>query len=118
MVETEYGKSGTALLWTVSGTRPGYMAIGSGSGTVSVNNSGLFYDLNLRQAFSQIDISVPKNVTFQGDWGASTLSGLNATEFGITTGSSGLGLWTRDQVSTITFDGTVELQIQITQKTF
>ncbi len=112
------GKSGLALLLSLSGVRPQYMAIGSGSGAFNSSQTGLVYDLNNRMAFTNTDISVVKDVTFTGDWGATTMSGLPLREFAVTTGSSGGTIWSRDAFPAVTFDGSNELQIQVTFRVY
>ena len=110
---TNYGKSGLALLLSVSGSRPAYLAIGSGSGVVSANNSELIYETS-RQVFSTIDVGTQKEITYTADWGASAISGTVLREFGVFSPSSGGTPWNREGFTGVTFDGTNELQIQIT----
>lgn len=115
MVATNDGKSGLALLMSPSGNRPDSISIGSGSGVVSVSNTNLISE-RFNSAFTTVDISVQKEVTFTSDFSASSISGLLLREFGVK--KSGGNVWNREGFSPITFDGSNELQIQVTFQVF
>lgn len=104
-----------ALAWAGSFTVPNGISIGSGSGAVSVNNSGLVAETRF-QAYTSRDISTIKEVTYTADFGANIMSGLSLREFGVKT--SGGTLFNREGFSAVTFDGTTELQIQVTFQHF
>lgn len=112
---TNNGKSGLALLLTVSGVRPDVIAIGSGSGAVAVTNTDLIAE-RFVSAFTTIDISTFKQVTFTSDFSASSISGLNLREFGVK--KSGGNVWNREGFDAIAFDGSNELQIQCTYEVY
>lgn len=115
MVATDSGKSGLALLLTVSGTRPDVCAIGSGSGAVLVTNTDLIAQTD-QSAFTTTDISTVKEVAFTIDFNSVDISGTLLTEFGIKV--SGGDVWNREGFASVEFDGTNELQIQITYEVF
>jgi len=118
---SNYGKSGAALLMVGSATIPQYCAIGSGSGAAVATLGSLVAEvLSARKIWSSRDISTANQVAFQFDYGASEISGVTLTEFGIG-GSIAKGtndLWNREAMGSVAFDGTSELQIQINYKTF
>lgn len=115
---TAYGKSGTALLWTPSGAPPAWMALGSGSGTFLITNGSLVSEIGTRITLGSADISASQEVTWTLNYGATTLSGLQFREFGAFIGSSGTGMYNREAFPAVTFDGSNELQIQLTYQTF
>ncbi len=116
---TDIGKSGLALLLGPSGTRPVSVALGSGSGAVSVSDVKLVNE-NLRQNFNSTNISVAKEILFITDFTATAMSGLDMREFGVfsfsadNTGSN----WNREGFTAITFDGTNELALEISFQIF
>ena len=55
-----------------------------------------------------------KNVTWTFDWNSIQMSGLTLSEFGMFSTSSGGNIWDRHTLGSIAFDGTIELQIQMT----
>lgn len=115
MVFLDIGRSGLMLAWAGSFTPPDVITIGTGSGVVSVNNSGLVTPA-LSVAFTSRDISTQKEVTFVSDFGATTLSGLSVKEFGVQ--KSGATLFNREGFGAVVFDGTSELQISVTFENF
>ena len=117
---TDYGK--TQLTYAIVGSLtqfPQYAALGSGSGAFVSTQSGLVAQVGSRVIWSTRDISTIQQVSYQFDFGASSMSGLTLREFGIgtTLGTSG-NLWERESLSEVTFDGTQELQLQITWEIF
>jgi len=84
MVATTYGASGLALLLTGSGTRPQYIAIGTGSMAVNINRSGLAFEVS-RKICTAISGATAQEVEFTADWGSIELNGLRITEFGLFT---------------------------------
>jgi len=121
MTVSEFGRSGLALLMTPSGTIPRFCAIGSGSGANVASLGSLIAEvLAQRVDFSTRDISVSKNVTWVYDFNSVTMSGIFFREFGmgqtITKGAN--NLWMRDGFLAIEFDGTNELQIELTFEVF
>lgn len=115
MVMTNVGKSGTALLWTVSGTRPDFISIGTGSAAVLVTDTDLVTEAT-GAAFTSTTLTTAQQVTWIADYSAGTMSGIELTEFGVKI--SGLNVWNREGFAAISFDGSNELQIQVTFQTF
>jgi len=112
---TNYGLSGLALTGlTGSGTPPRWMTIGSGSGTFVVTQSGLINEYtNQRKIYTARDVTTQKQVTWTFDWNSVQMSGLTFSEFGMFSNSSGGNIWDRHTLGSVTFDGTTELQIQL-----
>jgi hypothetical protein len=116
----DYAKAQTALAWVGSLTEfPQYAALGSGSGAYVSTQSGLIAQVGSRVIWSTRDISTTQQVAFQFDFSAITMSGLTLREFGVgtTLGTSG-NLWERESLNDVSFDGTQELQLQITWEIF
>ena len=114
---TNAGKSGLALLLGPSGTRPGTIAIGDGSGAVAITNTDLINETD-RTVFSSTDIATSTEITYVADFNSLDMSGTTLTEFGVfISGTAGVGeCWSREGFAGIEFDGTNELQIQISYK--
>jgi hypothetical protein len=116
----DYAKAQTALAWVGSLTAfPQYAGIGNGSGTFLTTQSGLIAQVGSRVLWTTRDTSVVNAVSFQFDFSASSMSGITMREFGIgtTLGSSG-NCWNRETLNDVTYDGTQELQLQITYNTY
>jgi len=113
------GKSGTAALLAAGTSYPRYCDIGSGSGSFNISDTAL--QAYVRQAdYSSRDASTARQVSWVYDYNSVIMSGTLMTEFGIT-GTSGAGAgepWNREAFSAITFDGTNELQIQVTYQIY
>lgn len=119
MVMCDTGRSGLALLMSVSGTRPQYLAIGSGSGAVAITNTVLIKEPSgLRQVFDTTNIATQKQVKFTTTWDSVTMSGMGLKEFGVFSLASGGKCWNREGFANIAFDGTNELQIEVTFEVF
>ena len=118
MVLTNYGRQ--ALTWAigsdVTNNYISYCAIGSGSGTALVSNTTLVHEADREALTGTPDFSVNRQVSFQFDFNASSISGIDMSEFGLLASGVALtgSLWQREAFSAITFDGTNELQIQST----
>jgi len=82
LTTTTYGASGLALLMVGSGTRPQYIAIGTGSGTATPYRSGLIFEVD-RKLCSAISGASSQEVEFTADWGSVELNGIRLTEFGL-----------------------------------
>lgn len=119
MVVTDYGKSGTALLFVAgSANPPAYFAIGTGSSTKTVSTSGLVTESGTRKAFTSIDLSAQKNVGFIGDYNSVEMSGVTLTEFAVFSDLTGGNAWSVEGINGIIFDGTNELQLEVTYEYF
>ena len=113
MVLTNTGKSGAALLLgSIATPAPRYIAIGSGSGTASIGNTALVAEVD-RVIVSSTDTSTAREVTWTADFNSVTMSGRTLTEFGIFSPASAGTCWNREAFGSIIFDGTSELQIQL-----
>lgn len=108
---TNSGMSGTALL--IHNYGPSYVGIGSGSGAVTVNRSGLIYETD-RNPITGSDASTVKQAGITADFGSVEMSGTIVSEFGAFTNVSGGQAWVVEGFAGITFDGSNELQTQIT----
>lgn len=109
---TNSGKSGLALLLTVSGVRPNAISIGTGSAAVAVTRTGLITETKA-VAFTSTDISVAQNVLYTADQNAIQMSGISLKEFGVKVSGSANAVWNIEGFPAVTFDGTSELQIQV-----
>jgi hypothetical protein len=117
MVVTNYGKEMVAYRIGSNTTLPGYMAVGSGSGTVAITNIELVneWDKNATSA----SFPVTQESVFTADWSAQEASGLVLQEFGLyhaETAETG-SLWDREFVVSTTFTGTRDLQIELILQT-
>ena len=115
MGATTVGASGLALAFVGSMEIPNYTAIGSGSGAVAISRTDLIAQTG-SQTFSAIDISTPRFVSWTSDFGATQMSGTNLTEFGLK--SSDGTLFVREGFGSVVFDGTNELQIELTLEVY
>lgn len=114
---TTIGRESMAFLIANSGTGPTYMAIGTGSSTELISQSGLLTETD-RNAFTSTTTSTSSQVTWTGDWSSTEISGTNLNEFGAFNDSnvdSG-NIFHRTVVGSISFVGDRELQIQSTIK--
>jgi hypothetical protein len=125
MVFTQSGRSGLALLLaaTTSGesTFPEWVEVGTGSAAVLVTDRALVTPSGNRIRFTSRDSSIEREVTWTFDYSSVAISGTtNITEFGLfPSGPTATGsLWVREGFNGINFDGTAELQIQITAQIF
>ena len=116
MVLTNYARQ--ALTWAIGSNITNnfvsYCTLGSGSGTALVSDTILVGEAMRGQLTGSPDFTVNREVGFQFDFGATTLSGLSMTEFGLqASGAFQTGsLWQREAFGSIAFDGTNELQLQ------
>lgn len=115
MVFLDIGRSGLSLAWAGSMTLPDVISAGSGSGAISVNTTGL-RNVFHSQGFTTRDIGTAKQVTFTSDFGATMLSGNTVQQIGLEV--SGADTLSADGIPSITFDGSSELQVQITIELF
>jgi len=115
---TNYGLSGVAITgWTGSGTPPQWLGIGSGSGTELATCSGLYSEYSAQRVkYTARDPATQKQVGWTYDKGATSMSGLTLTNFGMFSSSSGGNIWDIHTLGSVVFDGTVELQFGITGK--
>ena len=109
------GKSSTAFLWTGSYQIPNGIEIGSGSGAKIAGTSGLVAPL-LFSAFTSTDTSTSRYVTFSSDFSSVSMSGITLREFGVK--ASGGTMWSAEGFPPVTFDGSIELQVQVTWECF
>ncbi len=116
IVATTSGKSGTALYFTGASTQyPDQGVLGTGSSTVSIGNTDLQAESH-REDFADTDNSVQREILYTTDFNSITLSGAaGITELGIKASGTGAAdtLFNREYFSSVTVDGTVEIQTQI-----
>jgi len=117
MVATTLGKSGTARLWSADGTRPTICVIGSGSGAVAITNIKLIHQVG-SSTFTTTDLAVQKEVVFTTDFSSVFMSGINLREFGLSITGSPQQTWNREGFAAVNFDGSNELQVQVTYQIF
>lgn len=121
MVYTTAGKSGAALLLAGATTLiPAFCALGSGSGAVAIGNTALISESGVRTGSTSQDISTVQQVGYIFDFNTVQMSGLALTEFGVFDTSVAVSgtMHSREGFSSITFDGTNELQIQVVYSIF
>ncbi len=130
MVFTVSGRSGAALVLTglsgagVDGRVPRYLGLGSGSGAVGSTNVYLVNRTGERIDFTTRNASTAQEVTYTWDVNSIAASGTwGLREFGVFSTSSpataaGGSLWIREGFAAVTFDGTTELQIQLTLQVY
>lgn len=114
---TNFGLSGTALLWTVSGTVPSHIGIGAGSQAVIITTEDLVTPILTRRAFETTDFTVGKQITWDATWGPVELSGLTVTELGLYSHASTGSVWAAEGFIGVDFDGTNELKVEATLRT-
>ena len=96
----------------------GYMSLGSASGTITVNTTGLLNNfVGVSFTGGSVDLSTPQVIGMQADFNSVQLSGLTLRQMGIFTGS-GLKAWEVENTVPTTFNGTQELQVIFYQQIF
>lgn len=115
MVVTNAGLDAISKVIGGSGAVPGYFAIGSGNTSPTTGDTTLEYETD-RNAYSSVDTSVNKTITWIGDFTSTEVSGLSLTEFGLLNAASNGNLFHREVIGSIVFDGDVGLQLQTTIK--
>jgi hypothetical protein len=116
MVFTTVGQSGVQnAIAVISDNRPQYMAIGSGSGAVLASDYKLVHEV-AKRVFTSVDSSVSNEILYIADWNSVEMSGLRITELGALTesGNNVGSLWNREGFIGVDFDGTDDLQVQLT----
>lgn len=97
---------------------PAYCAIGSGSGQMVVTDTHLAYEVT-RSLVGSRTTATANEVTYTTDFSSVTMSGIKLMEFAIFGSGAALGsvnMWNREGFGSLTFDGTNELQVQVTFK--
>ena len=122
MTLTDVARDKTALLMAYgSGVSfPRFLAVGSGSGAAAVSNTALIGETGTRADFTTRDVSTAKQIEWVYDISSVSMSGLDLTEFGVFDTSTAVSgtMWEREGFSSIEFDGTNELQVQINFEIF
>jgi len=93
--------------------RPSFVAIGTGSSTVTVGDTTLLAETD-RNAINTVDISVANNATFITDFSSTEISGTSMQEFGMFNAASAGSIINREVIEVIEFEGDRELQAQVT----
>jgi len=115
MVLTDTGLNEISLVMGNGGTIPSHIAIGTGSSTVTSGDTALLSETD-RNTISEYDTSITKEITYIADFGTGEMSGTTLTEFGLFNSASGAKLYQRVVIGSQIFDGTNELQIQMTHR--
>lgn len=120
MVVTIFASSGMALFFADSGTTPSFLAIGNGSGTSIGTAGSLVSESGTRQTYTTREIGTQKKCTWTWDYNTVQMSGIGLKEFGqfSRSGTSIDTPWIREAFSNIAFNGTNELQVQVTLEIF
>lgn len=100
--------------------QPEWCGIGSGSGTVTVTRSGLFAEVSSRNQWTTRDISTDKKVAFTFDFSSTVMSGISLKEFmvGGSAATDSGDAWSVENFNAISFDGTIEAQIDVNWEVF
>jgi len=114
MVSTNVGASGAILLWSVSGTRPNFIQLGTGSQTMSAAVT----NLNAGSIGTAPTVSVANlcKIDYTADFSSVQMSGVLLREFGLKV--SGGNVWTYQYFPSITFDGSNELRVELQVEMF
>ena len=115
---TTLSKAQVALIMGGAGALPSYIAIGTGSATMISGATALVTETD-RNALTETDVAVTNDVTYITDFSANEISGTILTEFGLFNANTGPTMYERVQIGSVTanaFDGTRELQIQMTHR--
>lgn len=120
MVVTNVGKSGLAMILAGYGPIPNWVGIGSGSGVVSVTNTGLIAETIRSAITGSPDTSTLQQTAYTADFNSVQMSGTGLKEFALFNNATlGSGTtWVREGFQSITFDGTNELEILINLRIF
>jgi len=121
MVVTTYGKAQAALRLGSNIQTIGWVAVGSGSGAVGTGNINLVAEID-RNAFTSdgIDYSSARKIAFASRFTSVEMSGTQLREFGaFSTGTANTGsLWNREGFAAVNFDGTNELEVEISYEVY
>jgi len=109
------GINGIALVMGGSGAIPSYIGIGTGSSTVSGNQTTLDTETD-RNALTSIDLTVAKDTTYIANYSSTELSGTTMTEFGLFNAATAGSMYMREVIGSIAFNGDLECQIQQTMR--
>lgn len=120
---TTYGQSGTAIrLGSSVSAIPGeYAVIGTGSATITAGTSGCVTETDRIAKTGSTDFTTPQKLIFTYDRNSVQMSGTLLTEWAVHTGSPGSAndkAWQVENFAAVTFDGTNELQLEITWQVY
>lgn len=107
------GLSGIIHILLTGNDRPTYIAIGTGSQTVSAGTTTLATETGSRRAFELIDDSTNGQVQWEASWSPSEMSGLSLREIGVFVNPSGGNALSLENFPAVTFDGTNELKVAV-----
>ena len=118
MTVTNYGCENLKQVGLMgSGAPPTWLSIGSGSGTELITESGLKNEYSaLRTQYSVRNGSVSQQTEWTFNYGATSMSGLVLSEFGLYSNPTGGNIWDVHRLGSVLFDGSVEVQFQMTGK--
>ena len=97
------------------GTIPTHIAIGTGSSTTGSMQTALLTETD-RNLLTDRDVSDAREVVYISDFSSLEMSGTTLREFGLFNAGSGGIMYERDVIGSVLFDGTNELQIQISHR--
>lgn len=120
MVVLNYARNRAALLFGGSIVEAiDYLMIGTGSETIDVTQDSLTTPVD-RQLTTALTYPTLQKIKSQGDWNSVEMSGIQLSEFGVTTSGVGVtgSMWSKSVIPSLTFDGTNELRIEETIEFF
>lgn len=120
MVTLNSGKSGATVVVFSGGAIPDYGIIGVGSGADVATYTNLVTETGDRKIWSTLDMSTSQQAQWTFDWNSVEMSGVQLTEVGLSPSgaSNNSGLWLRSSFPAVEFDGTNELQVEVTFEIF
>lgn len=122
MVWTTVGKEFSTFIlggsMTAINSGSWWIAIGTGSKTISSTVSGLVTEADRNQITGSVDTSTAQRLTWTVDYNSIEMSGIQLTEFGLFHVSSGNKSWIQEGFAAVSFDGTEELQTEIVGKVY
>lgn len=118
IVITNYGRERTALRLgsQVDSLGSAYIAVGSGSGIISVATTGLFHYWDRNIITGSPDMTNAQKLIWTADFNNAEMSGTTMRQFGMFVEVSGGKVWHVENITPLSFNGTQELQIELTWK--
>lgn len=119
MVITNDGKEFIAIRAGSNISAPSHVAIGTGSSTKNASTHVLTTEAD-RNAFTSTDYSTAKKLTYIANFNSVEMSGLGLKEFGVfSDGTASTGsTWSVEGFQNVVFDGTNELEVEVSWEIF
>lgn len=92
------------------------MAVGSGSGIIAVTTTGLFHYWDRNIITGSPNMTTAQQIVWTADFANTEMSGLTLRQFGMFVEASGGQAWHVENITPTLFNGTQELQVQLTWK--